>query len=384
MTAFNKKDEDRITDLLNEGVEKNVYPGAVLLVAQGGQILFLKAAGVLSSVSPQIETRVDSIYDLASLTKPFATTLAIMGLVDRGIIHLDTRLDEILPASVPGDKQDISIRLLLCHSSGLPDWKPYYYELIKHDPADRKNILRQLILKEPLEYHPGTNSKYSDLGFMLLELVIEELSGMKMDELLFKFYYNPLNLKRTFLVNEIAPFSLEEIAATEDCPRRKKIIHGEVHDENAYALEEYSGHAGLFGCAEEIFILLNMLREHYYYKRNDFFKPETVQQFFSRQNVYKDSTWALGWDTPSPEGSSSGKYFSPKSIGHLGYTGTSVWMDLEKDVMVVFLSNRVHRPRENTKIRLFRPELHNLIMESILGNNPGRQRCFCMAPGSVD
>ena len=364
MTVFNKKDEGRITDLLNLGVDTNVFPGAVLLIAQGGQIIFLKAAGFLSTVSPQIETKTDSIYDLASLTKPFATTLAIMGLVDRGIIRLDTRLGEIIP--VPDDKQDISIRLLLCHSSGLPDWKPYYYELMKHAPDDRKNILRQWIVKEALEYSPGTNSNYSDLGFMLLEWIIEESSGMKMHELLSEYYYSPLSLKRTFFINKKVPFSLKEIAATEECLWRKRILHGEVHDENAYAMGGYSGHAGLFGCAEDVFTLLNMLREHYYFKRNDFFKPETVRQFFSRQNIYRDSTWALGWDTPSSEGSSSGRYFSSESIGHLGFTGTSVWADLEKDVMVVLLSNRVHRSRENIKIRVFRPELHNLIMESIM------------------
>jgi serine-type D-Ala-D-Ala carboxypeptidase len=366
MTVLNKKDEDRITDLLNEGVKTNVYPGAVLLIAQGGQIQYLKAAGILSRVSPQITAKVDSIYDLASLTKPLATTLAIMGLVDRGIIHLDTRLDEILPDSVPDDKKNISIRLLLCHSSGLPDWRPYYSELVKYDPDDRKKILRQWILREPIEYSPGAASKYSDLGFILLEWIIEEVSKMEMDELLSEYYYRPLKLARLFIMNKMAPFGPGEIAATEDCPWRKKVLHGQVHDENAYALGGYSGHAGLFGCAEDVFILINMLREHYYSRRENFFKPETVQQFFRRQNICKNSTWALGWDTPSPEGSSSGRYFSAKSFGHLGFTGTSVWMDLEKDIMVIFLSNRVHRIRENIKIRLFRPELHNLIMKSIM------------------
>ncbi|MGD9159324.1 MAG: serine hydrolase [Desulfobacteraceae bacterium] len=363
---MNKKDEDRITGLLNEGAETNVYPGAVLLIARGGKVLYLKATGILSTVSPRIETKTNSIYDLASLTKPLATTVAIMGLVDRGIIHLDNRLDEILPDPVSDDKKDISIRLLLCHSSGLPDWRPYYSELMKYDHDDRKKKLRQWILKEPLVYHPGTDSKYSDLGFMLLEWIIEESSKMKMDELLSEYYFKPLKLDRFFMINKMALFSPGEIAATEECQWRKKVIHGQVHDENAFALGGYSGHAGLFGCAEDIFILINMLREHYNSERFDFFRPETVQKFLSRQVVYANSTWALGWDTPSLEGSSSGRYFSAKSIGHLGFTGTSVWMDLEKDIMVIFLSNRVHRTRENTKIRLFRPELHNLIMESIV------------------
>lgn len=362
---MNKKNEEQIINLLNEGIETGVYPGAVLLIAQGGQVLFLKSTGILSTVSPQIKTKINSIYDLASLTKPLATTLAIMGLVDRGIIYLDMILEELLPEPVPVDKRNISIRLLLCHSSGLPDWKPYYSELIKYNSDDRKNILRQWVLQEPLEYFPGTDSKYSDLGFMLLEWIIEKSSGMKMHEFLSKYYYIPLNLGRSFLMKQKAPVSLDEIAATEDCLWRKKIIHGEVHDENAYALGGYSGHAGLFGCAEDIFSLLNMLREHYYAEKEGFFNSQTVQQFFSRQNICENSNWALGWDTPSIGASSSGKYFSSKSVGHLGFTGTSVWMDLEKDVIVIFLSNRVHRTRENIKIKLFRPRLHNLIMESI-------------------
>ena len=254
---MNKKDEDRIAELLNEGVKTGVYPGAVLLIALGGQILFLKAAGILSTVSPRPEAKIDSIYDLASLTKPLAATLAVMGLVDRSIISLDAKLGEILPDSVPRDKRDISVRLLLCHSSGFPDWKPYYSELIKYNPDDRKNIVRQWILKEPLEYHPGKNSKYSDLGFMLLEWIIEVSSGMKMAELVAEYYFKTLGLKRTFLMEKMAPFSLNEIAATEECPWRKRIVHGEVHDENAYAMGGYSGHAGLFGCAEEVFILLD-------------------------------------------------------------------------------------------------------------------------------
>jgi serine-type D-Ala-D-Ala carboxypeptidase len=365
MTLLDKKDEEQITTLLHEGVKTNIFPGAVLLIASGGEIIYTKAAGILSTASPQKSVRVNSIFDLASLTKPFATTLAVMKLVDKGVISLDQPIAEILPSSIPDEKKEITARLLLCHSSGLTDWKPYYLDLVKYAPEDRKGLLRERILMEPLEYPSGTSAKYSDLGFMLLEWIIELSSGMKMDDFIADFFYKPLRLDRTFLVKKKAPFSLDEIAATESCPWRKRIIHGEVHDENAYALGGYSGHAGLFGCAEELFILLSMLRGHYLAERCDFFKPETVQHFFTRQNVFKESTWALGWDTPSKEGSSSGRYFKEKSIGHLGFTGTSIWMDLEKDVMVIFLSNRVHPTRENIKIRSFRPVLHDLIMESV-------------------
>ena len=130
----------------------------------------------------------------------------------------------------------------------------------------------------------------------------------------------------------------------------------------------YSGHAGLFGTAEEVLALVNMLREHYRGNRDDFFSAATVREFFRRQNIVKDCTFALGWDTPSPENSSAGKYFSEHSVGHLGYTGTSVWMDLEKDVIVVFLTNRVHPTRKNKKIKAFRPLIHDTVME-MLGLN---------------
>ena len=368
MTIFNKIIDARITDLLFEGVKNKVFPGAVVLIAVQGKIIFFKAAGVLSIDPPQKDTKKDSIFDLASLTKPLATTIAIMGLVDRGVICLDDQLNKIISGPLPGDKQTITPRLLLCHSSGLPDWKPYYLELIKHPVEKRKDILRQCILNECLEYPPGLGSQYSDLGFMLLEWIVEESSGSRMDNLLRENFYNPLGLKRTFLMKNKSPCNLSEIAATEDCPWRKKVLCGEVHDENAYALGGYSGHAGLFGCAEDIFLILNMLREHFYSKKEDFFKAETVKRFFTRQNIFKGSSWALGWDTPSSEGSSSGSYFSSKSVGHLGFTGSSVWMDPEQDIIVIFLTNRVHKTRENRKIKFFRPVLHDLILESIINN----------------
>ena len=143
-------------------------------------------------------------------------------------------------------------------------------------------------------------------------------------------------------------------------------MQGEVHDENAYALGGYSGHAGLFGTSADIFRLTSCLIDHYSGQRSDLFSPETVRVFFTRQEIAKDSTWALGWDTPALTNSSSGKYFSPNSVGHLGFTGTSIWMDLEKEIIVILLTNRVHPDRNNIKIREFRPKIHDLIMEKVI------------------
>jgi CubicO group peptidase (beta-lactamase class C family) len=263
MRVLDKKDEEGIAALLDEGVRRNVFPGAVLLIARGGEVILIRAAGALSLTSPHASVRENSIFDLASLTKPFATTLAVMKLVDKGVLSLDQPIAEILPCPLNDEKKGITIRLLLCHSSGLPDWRPYYIDLMKYEPEKRKGVLRERILMEPLEYPSGRGTKYSDLGFMLLEWIIELASGMRMDEYLNEAIYHPLRLDRTFLVNKKVPFSPDEVAATEDCPWRKRIIHGEVHDENAYATGGYSGHAGLFGCAEELFILLSVLRGHY-------------------------------------------------------------------------------------------------------------------------
>ena len=138
-----------------------------------------------------------------------------------------------------------------------------------------------------------------------------------------------------------------------------------MHDENAYALGGYSGHAGLFGTAGELYSLSDLLMGHYQGERGDYLRPETVRAFFSRQDLVNGSTWALGWDTPSPENSSSGKRFSARSVGHLGFSGTSVWMDLEQDVIVILLTNRIHPTRKNEKIRVFRPALHDLVMEEL-------------------
>ncbi len=358
---------DNIASILEAGVGEGVFPGAVLLFAKEGQILFHECCGHLSLIPRRIRMKRNTIFDLASLTKPLCTTLAIMKLVDEGKIHLDHSLSHLIPTNLTADKRDLTPRLLLSHCAGFADWKPYYLELVERKAEERKKALRERILKEPLTYDPGKGCIYSDLGFMILEWIIEEISGMAMHPFVQHHFYQPLSLKSTFLCREAPgqPFKKGIFAATEACPWRKKVIQGEVHDENAWALGGYSGHAGLFGTAEEVYRVVNLLRQHVLEERDDYLKPETVRAFFTRQDMVKESTWCLGWDTPSQENSSAGEYFSHNSVGHTGFTGTSVWMDLDQDVVVVLLTNRVHPTRNNDKIRAFRPRLHDLIMEEL-------------------
>ena len=359
--------EIKIKDLLERGVGEGVFPGCVLLVAKGGHVVFLEASGQLSLLPQAAPMKKDTIFDLASLTKPLATTLALMKLVDQNQVGLDQPLSEIITHARLKDKKDLTPRLLLCHSSGLLDWKPFYQTLMDYDQVERKRIVRGWIIEEPFAYEPGKGCLYSDLGFMMLEWIVEEASGIALKRFVEENFYVPMSLKRTFFNenNGEERFTRDEFAPTEDCPWRKKVIQGVVHDDNAYALGGYSGHSGLFGTAGDVHAIVNMVREHYLGERDDYFKPETVRSFFTRQGLVKESTWALGWDTPSAYGSSSGRFFSRKSVGHLGFTGTSIWMDLELGVVVVFLSNRVHPTRDNEKIKRFRPRLHDVVMKEL-------------------
>ena len=305
-------------------------------------------------------------FDLASLTKPLATALSIMKLFDQGAVHLDQTLGDLLQTSVPSDKRAITLRHLMSHCAGFPGWLPLYLELAKEPPQHRRPLLRETLLKMPLAYPTGKRTLYSDLGFMILEWIIEKTAGVPLPRFLRKHFFVPLSLEKNLFFGNIDPSQQKrEFAATEDCPWRKRILRGEVHDENAWALGGYSGHAGLFGTAQGVYALADLLREHFHGMREDYLQRKTVKTFFEKQSLVPHSTWALGWDTPSPAGSSAGRYFSAGAVGHLGFTGTSLWMDLHRDVTVVFLTNRIHPSRENTVIRAFRPRLHNLVMEQL-------------------
>ena len=359
--------KDRVESLLNKGLIEGVYPGAVLLVAFGGKIRLFQQVGSRALVPKAPPMDRDTIFDLASLTKPLATTLAVMKLVDSAEIELDQPLEDLLPKALPRDKRPITPRFLLSHSAGFAHWKPFYLDLDNRGPEERKADLRERLLNIPLIYPPGRGTLYSDLGFMALEWMVEGVAGVTLPRFLDHHFYGPLSLKKTFFYEHAVPprFGKDQFAATEDCPWRKKILKGVVHDENAYAVGGYSGHAGLFGSAREVYILTNLLREHYRGEREDYLRPETVRAFFTRENLVEGSTWALGWDTPSTENSSSGRHFSQRSVGHLGFTGTSVWIDLERDVQIIFLTNRVHPTRKNEKIKAFRPVLHDRVMKEL-------------------
>lgn len=362
-----------------EAVDQGVFPGAVLLVGREDEIVYQQAFGSRLLVPDKSPMQVETIFDLASLTKPLATSLAIMLLVREKKVRLDDRVTRFLPTFGVFGKNYTTLRQLLNHSSGLAAWKPFYEDIVKAERAGKINfvasraaqqyVLGQIHGGRP-ESAPGTQAVYSDLGYMILGEIVETVSAATLDRFCQDKIFKPLGLRSTAFVDltqirtkKLQPIE-EMIAPTENCPWRKKILCGEVHDDNAYAMGGVVGHAGLFSCARDIHQLLARLSRCVHGK--DKFLPQLlVEEFCTKDATLKESSYALGWDTPSSSHSASGSLFSPRSVGHLGFTGTSVWWDQEKDCHVILLSNRVHPTRKNEKIREFRPYVHDLIMQGL-------------------
>ena len=363
MADFAHPPPARIQKAFREALASGVFPGAVVWVQHIDGRRWLEAYGVADTTTGEA-VRPDTVFDLASLTKPLCTALAVMQLVASGKLHLEDRLGDVLKDFSGTGKADILIRHLLAHQAGFPAWQPYF-EILREKPmAERRDRLVSLLAAEPLPSRPGAASLYSDLDFLVLQIVIETVSGQPLDQYAAENIYRPLDLAADlFFTSPNASPPPRAFAATEHCPWRGRVLKGHVHDDNAYCLGGVAGHAGLFGTAGAVGDLLNSLLTAYRRPSTPgFFDSDRVRLFFKR---CAPSDWALGFDTPSASASSSGRYFSPNTVGHLGFTGASFWMDLEREIIVVLLTNRVHPSRANEDIRAFRPLIHDLIMEAL-------------------
>ena len=367
---------ERVEHEMQAAVERGVFPGAVLLVRDGERVFYLRAFGERQIEPQRAPMQESTIFDLSSLTKPLATGVAIMLLVRDGKIHPDDRVTRFFHNFGVFGKTHVTLRHLLCHSSGLPAVRPYYKAILQIEKKGEKvnflgsdaakEFVYQQITRERPDAPSGTRAVYSDLGFILLGALVELIAGTTLDRFCQERIFRPLGLRATSFIDlslvrtrRIQPVT-EMIAATERCPWRKRILCGEVHDDNAYAMGGVAGHAGLFAAARDVDTLLCRLKACWA-GADDFLPAEVVRQFWTRDATIPASTWMLGWDTPSPTNSSAGTLFSDHTIGHLGFTGTSMWMDLERDRHVILLSNRVHPSRDNNAIREFRPMIHDLI-----------------------
>lgn len=376
---------DSIQSALQEAVHDGTFPGAVLTVRVRGRIVYEGAAGCRSQQDPSSAVTVDTCYDLASLTKVLATTTAWALLIQGGRATLDDPIDRILEELRGSPVGVATVRQLLMHSSGLPGWRPYYEHIAATEDTQpgfmgslaARQTLLGYIAKEDLLYERGSRSLYSDLGFMLLGFGVERLSGESLDRFCRRRIFDPLDAhpltyvpRGPLTLHAEPPESPLSIAPTEEDPWRGRTLCGEVHDENAFTLGGVAGHAGLFGTARAVLAVSQAWIQAW--RGNDgLLEPNLAKCFTTRQQAVPESSWGFGWDTPSAP-SSSGALFSPESFGHLGYTGTSLWIDPVKELEVVLLSNRVHPTRRNEGIRTFRPLIHDLVCRELLGAQEGR------------
>ena len=352
---------DRVDALMKQAVSDSVFPGGVLLVHKDDSLVFHGAYGY-SDIFSNNKILLNTIFDLASLTKPLATTLAVMRLVELGRLDINQNIGSIILQFKNTDKAKITILNLLLHNSGLCDYRSYYKELFMLPPKKRKDRQRILLTKEPLINPVGKMGLYSDLGFMLLAWVVEEITRTRLDDFLYNEVYAPVGIcsDSLFYIDLSSSPPEGDFAATEFCRWRNTISNGVVHDENAYAAGGIDGHSGLFGSAIPInTLLLFLLRKYHGKQETGPFNEDLLKRFFLR---HSDTGRALGFDTPSPAGSASGRFFSPEAVGHLGFTGTSFWIDLKRFIIVILLTNRVHPSRNNNKIKFFRPQLHDTVM----------------------
>jgi CubicO group peptidase (beta-lactamase class C family) len=343
---------DRIVD---EAVSERAFPGAVVAVGKDGVLAHLRASGRLSYDAGAPPAAPDTIYDLASLTKVVATTTMAMILVDEGKLDITKPVSAFLPGFKGGPKDNVTVWHLLTHSSGLDWWAPLYQELQGHDAYLAR------IQSMDLVYEPGTKSLYSDLGAFLLGEVLERAAGEPLDAFARRKIFDPLGMKDTRFrpARDLA----SRIAPTERDPWRGRVLLGEVHDENAFALGGVAPHAGLFGTAPDLSRFAQMLLYGGVLDHRRIVSRDTVLAFTRRAGV-PGSSRALGWDTLS-ENSSAGTLFSPRSFGHTGFTGTSLWIDPDRRLFLILLTNRVHPTRENDAIRKVRPALADAVVHAL-------------------
>ena len=354
----------RVDRLLEAAVGDSTTPGAAIAVGRHGRLVRLRGFGTLdwSPGSPAVTD--STLYDLASLTKVIGTTTAVMLLVEAGRIVLDTPVGDVLPEWSEGWKAEVTIRDLLLHRGGLPPFRPYWREL------SGREAYRAAIADAEAAYRPRSRTVYSDLGFITLGLVVERATGIGLDAFLDTRVFAPLGMRDTgFLPSAVLA---DRIAPTEiDTVFRHRLVHGEVHDENAFALGGVAGHAGLFSSARDLARFGGWVLDAARAGRGletasggpeGLPAPATVDSFTRR--AAGASSRALGWDTPGAR-SSSGRFFSQDAFGHTGFTGTSVWVDPERDVFVVLLTNRVHPTRDNRRHIPLRRAVHDGVAAAI-------------------
>jgi beta-N-acetylhexosaminidase len=356
VAGFDPEDLQRVDAVVNNAIADSAFPGAQLAIVKDGLLVYDRSFGRLTydTASPPVDE--GTMYDLASLTKVIATTSAVMKLVDNGKIGLDDPVAKYIPRFDAGEKAAITIRQLLLHRGGFPPFRRLWLEC--PDPA----AVLDTIAATPLVAAPGDSTIYSDLGFITLGKVVEKVSGITLDAFVKREFFGPLRMRNTTYV---PPESLRaRCAPTEiDTAWRKSLVQGTVHDENAAFIGGVSGNAGLFSTAGDLALYMQMLINRGLYAGRRYLSEKTVAEFIEKRAPAQER-W-LGWDMRSPHGSSAGAFFSPASFGHTGFTGTCIWADPARNLVVIFLTNRAYPTRANLRIANVRPAVNDAVMRAL-------------------
>ena len=352
----------RLDSIIRVGLAEGAAPGAAVAVGRYGRLVYIRGYGTLDYASDAPPVTPTTIYDLASLTKVIATTTSAMILEEAGKLDIDKPVAFYVPELNAPDKAGITVRMLLTHSGGLEAYAPLY-SAANGSLRGRAEYLAA-INQRPLQYPPGTQTVYSDWDMVLMQAVIERITGMSLDQYADGHIFRQLGMIDTRFRPDTNDRALRaRIAPTTQDSLRGGRLRGTVHDANAWALGGVSGHAGLFSTARDLAIFAQFLLDGGTFDQVRILSPQTIARWTSRQNVV--GSRALGWDTPTP-GSSAGQYFSPRSFGHTGYTGTSLWIDPEKGVFVVLLMNRVTLRGEATRHAQLRRDVADEVERAVL------------------
>ncbi len=366
---------NEVARILDEAVGPGkVAPAVSLLVGRGDEILFEHAAGVAGPSTREHPCDFDTIFDLASLTKPLVTVFLVLDLIARGKLLFDTHVADVLPEFAGEDDRRtvVSVRHLLRHDSGLPAYRRYFdsFEPLPDSPSAARRRMHELALAEPLERDPRSGSVYSDIGFLVLGALVEKIAGDRLDALARERIFGPLDVETaTFIETAMGPEPAfaARCARTGVCDWRRAEVHGLVQDENCFAMGGIGGHAGLFATARDVHLLAAEWQAALH-GHATVLDRRIVDHAWNRAASAAGatpSTWALGWDTPTPGASSAGSRVSQSAVGHLGYTGTSIWIEPSRTVHVVLLTHHIAYGRNPEAIRALRPRVHDAVFSAL-------------------
>ena len=341
--------------ILRQAISERAFPGCAVSVLHGGKLVALKGLGRFTYENDSPQVQAETIFDLASVSKVVATTHMAMLLYERGQLELDAPVSSLLPEFAGGDprRDQVTVRMLLAHASGLPA-----YERLFERARTREDLIRAA-RTTPLTADPGSRAEYSDIGFIILGELLARLADEPLDRFCRREVFGPLGMARTGFCPP-ASWRPQIPPTVDDRTFRKRVVQGEVHDENASVMGGVAGHAGVFAPAYDVALFAHAMLNG----GRPILRPETVTLFTHRQELPPGTSRALGWDTPS-QPSQSGQYLSRSAFGHLGYTGTSLWIDPENQLAITLLTNRTWPDHSNQAIKQVRPRFYDAVVEAL-------------------